>query len=102
MPVPDYQPLMAPVLTALVDGDDHPLAELRAIAASRLALTEEDLREKIPSGTPLFANRLHWAVTYMYQAGPAQPSQARRSPHHRPRTESSRCPSGPDRSPGAV
>jgi restriction system protein len=27
------------------------------------------LREKIPSGTPLFANRLHWAVTYMYQAG---------------------------------
>ena len=69
MPVPDYQPLMAPALVALVDGDDHPLAELRAIVAGRLTLTEDDLREKIPSGTHLFANRLHWAVTYMYQAG---------------------------------
>lgn len=51
MPVPDYQSLMAPTLAALVDGDDHPLAELRIIVASRLALSEEDLREKIPSGT---------------------------------------------------
>jgi len=68
MLVPDYQSLMAPALAALVDGDDHSLAELRTIVASRLALTEEDLREKIPSGTPLSANRLHWAVTYMYLA----------------------------------
>lgn len=32
-------------------------------------MTEDDLRAKIPSGTSLLANRLHWAVTYMYQAG---------------------------------
>lgn len=69
MPVPDYQSLMAPTLAALADGGDHSLAELRTIIASRLGLTQEDLREKIPSGTPLFANRTHWAVTYMYQAG---------------------------------
>jgi restriction system protein len=69
MPVPDYQSLMAPALATLADGDDHSLAELRTIIASRLALTEEDLRKKIPSGTPLFANRPHWAVTYLYQAG---------------------------------
>lgn len=69
MPVPDYQSLMAPVLNVLADGGEHPLAELRAIVVDRLALTEDDLRAKIPSGTPLFANRLHWAVTYMYQAG---------------------------------
>ena len=69
MPVPDYQSLMAPTLGVLADGGEHPLAELRAVVADRLALTEDDLRAKIPSGTPLFANRLHWAVTYMYQAG---------------------------------
>jgi restriction system protein len=69
MPVPDYQSLMAPTLSVLADGGDHSLAELRAVVAERLGLAEEDLQAKIPSGTPLFANRLHWAVTYMYQAG---------------------------------
>jgi restriction system protein len=60
---------MAPTLNVLTDGGEHSLAELRRVVADRLALTEEDLRAKIPSGTPLLANRLHWAVTYMYQAG---------------------------------
>jgi restriction system protein len=69
MPVPDNQFLMAPTLNVLADGGEHSLAELRTVLADRLALSEEDLRAKIPSGTPLFANRLHWAVTYMYQAG---------------------------------
>ena len=69
MPVPDYQSLMAPALSALADGGDHSLAELRTVLAERLGLTEEDLQAKIASGTPLFANRLHWAITYMYQAG---------------------------------
>jgi restriction system protein len=69
MPVPDYQSLMAPTLSVLADGGDHSLAELRTVIAQRLGLAEEDLQAKIPSGTPLFANRLHWAVTYMYQAG---------------------------------
>jgi hypothetical protein len=42
MSVPGYQSLMAPVLSALADGGDHSLAELRAILAERLGLTEED------------------------------------------------------------
>lgn len=69
MPIPDYQSLMAPTLSVLADDSEHSLAELRTVVAGRLALTEDELREKIPSGTLLFANRLHWAVTYMYQAG---------------------------------
>jgi restriction system protein len=69
VPVPDYQSLMAPTLSVLADGGDHSLAELRVAVADRLALPEDDLRATIPSGTPLLANRLHWAVTYMYQAG---------------------------------
>ncbi len=54
---------MAPALRILADGGEHSLADLRATVARQLALTEDDLRAKIPSGTPLFANRLHWAVT---------------------------------------
>jgi restriction system protein len=69
MPVPDYQSLMAPALSVLADGDDHSLAQLRMVLAERLGLTVEDLQATIPSGTLLFANRLHWAITYMYQAG---------------------------------
>ena len=53
MPVPDYQSLMAPFLSALADGGDHSLAELRTVLAERLGLTEEDLQAKIPSGTPV-------------------------------------------------
>ncbi len=69
MPVPDYQSLMAPALSVLGDGGDHSLAELRVAVADQLALTEDDLRAQIPSGTSLLTSRLHWAVTYMYQAG---------------------------------
>jgi restriction system protein len=60
---------MAPVLGILADGGDHSLADLRAAVASRLQLTEDDLQAKIPSGTSLFASRMHWGVTYLYQAG---------------------------------
>jgi restriction system protein len=60
---------MAPTLGVLADGGDHSLAELRTVIAQQLHLTEDDLRARIPSGTPLLASRLHWAVTYMYQAG---------------------------------
>jgi restriction system protein len=69
VPVPDYQSLMAPTLSVLADGGDHSAAELRAAIAERLDLTEDDLQARIPSGTPLLADRLHWAVAYMYQAG---------------------------------
>jgi restriction system protein len=60
---------MAPALGALADGGDHSLAELRAVLAGQLDLTEDDLRTRMPSGTPLLADRLSWAVTYMCQAG---------------------------------
>jgi restriction system protein len=67
--VPDYQSLMAPVLHALADNHEHSMPHLRAAITAKIGLTDEDLRAKIPSGAPLFASRLHWAVTYMYQAG---------------------------------
>jgi restriction system protein len=60
---------MAPALQVLADNCEHSMSQLRTIIADKIGLTEEDLRAKIPSGSPLFASRLHWAVTYMYQSG---------------------------------
>jgi restriction system protein len=45
------------------------MSELRSVIAAQIGLTDDDLTATIPSGAPLFANRLHWAITYMVQAG---------------------------------
>ena len=37
--------------------------------AEQLGLAEEELALKIRSGAPVFNNRVHWAVTYLAQAG---------------------------------
>jgi restriction system protein len=60
---------MAPALHVLADRQEHSMSQLRTIIGDQVGLTEGDLRATIPSGAPLFANRLHWALTYMYQAG---------------------------------
>src|SRR5215210_9352632 len=70
MTIPDYQTLMRPVLEALADGHEWPVRELRQRVAERLRLSEEEQREMVPSGKkPLFADRLSWAATYLFQAG---------------------------------
>ena len=66
---PDYQTLMAPVLHALADGAELPISQLRGIIAKQIGLTGEDLKATLPSGSRLFVNRLHWTITYLYQAG---------------------------------
>jgi restriction system protein len=69
MPIPDYQSLMLPLLIALSDGEDHTVREARERVAQQLKLSEEQLRETIPSGKKLlFADRLSWATTYLKQA----------------------------------
>ncbi|GAA3971666.1 restriction endonuclease [Actinomadura viridis] len=69
MPIPDYQTLMAPVLALLADGQELRLQEVRDRLAPALGISEEERQERINSGTPRFDNRVHWAVTYLYQAG---------------------------------
>ena len=60
---------MAPVLHALADGKEQPISQLRGIIATQIGLTDEDLKATLPSGSRLFVNRLHWTITYLYQAG---------------------------------
>jgi restriction system protein len=70
MPIPDYESLMLPLLDALSDGREHQLRELRETIAVRLALTDSDREEMLPSGKQaVYDNRLGWAKTYLEKAG---------------------------------
>lgn len=69
MPVPDFQSLMLPVLQALADGEEALVRKVRERVASAEGLTDQDLREMLPSGRQrTFANRVGWALSYLRRA----------------------------------
>lgn len=69
MAVPDYQTLMLPVLRAASEGEVK-ISDVVERLASDFGLTEEDKAELLPSGKQTtFGNRVHWARTYLKQAG---------------------------------
>ncbi|MFS8802959.1 restriction endonuclease, partial [Synechococcus sp. R60.2] len=69
--VPDYQSLMLPLLQfAARKETEISTSEAVEVLAKELGLTEDDLREMLPSGVqPTFVNRVGWAATYMKKAG---------------------------------
>jgi restriction system protein len=69
MSVPEYQTFMAAVLRALQDGQPRSAREIRELVAAEMGITEDDRRDLIKSGVPVFDNRVGWATTYMVQAG---------------------------------
>lgn len=71
MAVPDYQSLMLPLLQfAARKETEISTSEAVEALAKELGLTEDDLREVLPSGVqPTFVNRVGWAATYMKKAG---------------------------------
>lgn len=70
MTCPDFQSLTLPILQVASGGQELTLAALRAEVAKRLALSEADLAEKIPSGRQTrFSNRANWACIYLTEAG---------------------------------
>ena len=59
---------MRPVLVILADDQDHTVTEIRAHLGEDFSLTQEDLDAMLPSGrAKTFANRVGWAITYLYQ-----------------------------------
>jgi len=77
MAVPDYQSVMLPLLKfaeerkAEISTDDAVEA-----LATRLGLTDDDLKELLPSGIQrTFVNRVGWAATYMKKAGLIEPTR---------------------------
>jgi restriction system protein len=69
MAIPDYQTLMLPVLEFAARGESS-VRDCVVALAQKLDLTEDERSELLPSGKQaVFANRVHWAKTYLVQAG---------------------------------
>ena|ERR1700722_14825931 len=69
MTIPDYQSLMLSVLLASSNGEVR-IGDVVELIANQLNLTPEDRIKLLPSGKQtLFANRVHWAKTYLAKAG---------------------------------
>lgn len=69
MPIPGYQDTMGPVLRAASSGAECSIKDITTDLARQFALTPEELETRLPSGGSLFANRVHWATTYLKKAG---------------------------------
>ena len=69
MPIPDYESLMLPVLR-LGAGGEVRISDAIERICDELGLTPEERGTLIPSGAQtLIGNRVHWAKTYLKQAG---------------------------------
>jgi restriction endonuclease Mrr len=69
MAIPDYQTLMRPVLEVAAEGEIS-VRDCTEALADRLGLSGEQRSERLASGRQtVFANRVHWAKTYLSQAG---------------------------------
>ena len=69
MAIPDYQTLMLPVLKSAADGEVK-ISDVVELLAVQCHLTPEERAELLPSGKQtVFANRVHWAKSYLKAAG---------------------------------
>lgn len=68
--LPKYHELMRPLLQLCSDRRQHSAREAAMAISQQLSLTEEQLKEMLPSGQQtIFENRLGWARTYLTKAG---------------------------------
>ena len=78
MAIPDYQTCMLPLLIYANDQKEHSLREAVEKLATQFELTDDEIREMLPSGQQaVFLNRLGWARTYLKQAGLIAPTKKR-------------------------
>jgi len=69
MAIPDFQTLMLPVLRAAAGGEVK-ISDVVEWLAEQFGLTPEERSELLPSGRQtIFANRVHWAKSYLGKAG---------------------------------
>lgn len=68
MAIPDFQSLMLPVLRSTKNGEVR-IGDLVETLADELKLTSDERSALLPSGTQTrFANRVHWAKSYLGKA----------------------------------
>ena len=69
MAVPDFQSFFKPLLEIAADGKEHSIKEARELIAIKMNISEEDVKELLPSGIQTkFDNRIAWAKSYFVQA----------------------------------
>jgi restriction system protein len=69
MPTPDFQSFFYPFLKLGSDSTEHSLKEAREYLTKYFNLSEEDIAEKVPSGTQTkFDNRIYWTKSYFSKA----------------------------------
>ena len=67
--IPDYQTLMRPVLECASSGEVR-ISDVVEQLANKFRLTADERAALLPSGKQTtFANRVHWAKSYLKQAG---------------------------------
>lgn len=67
--IPDYQALMRPVLECAAEREVR-ISDVVDLLADKLGLSSDERTEMLPSGKQTrFANRVHWAKSYLKQAG---------------------------------
>jgi restriction system protein len=70
MAIPTYQDFMRPLLVAIQDGREYRLRDLFVPLGKSFGLTDDQMAEKLPSGTQrVVNNRVSWARTYLGKAG---------------------------------
>ncbi len=70
MAVPKFFEFFEVFLSVLNDGEIHAAKEVRSTIANKMALSESDLCQMLPSGKQTtFDNRVMWARTYLDKAG---------------------------------
>ena len=68
MAIPKYNEMYQEFLDALKDGKPHKIGAIREILAKDFQVTDEERKELIPSGVPLFNSRVTWTCAYLKQA----------------------------------
>lgn len=69
MPIPDFQTLMLPVLRVAAENEVR-ISNVVELLADSFNLSEEERSHLLPSGRQTtFANRVHWAKSYLGKAG---------------------------------
>lgn len=70
MSIPTYERIMLPLLELLKDENTYTNKECVDKLSENLNLTEEEIRELLPSGRKrIFYDRVNWAKTYLKKAG---------------------------------
>jgi restriction system protein len=69
MPIPDYQSIMLPLLQHVSRGEEAWVQTCINAMGEHFQLTEEEREWNRKSGETVLSNRVHWAKTYLTQAG---------------------------------